>query len=151
MRAGGAWRIFELTTDDRTPAGLNLALGSVALVAAAGLAAMLPAHPPAWHFGVVAIAVGGFAALTQDQLALGGVVPLGWLVTNGFLEDHEGELSWHGSTDIWLLMILVIAAALGLVAGQGYRQVRDLRARWRAGAELSQAGDFEEWEDRRDG
>jgi hypothetical protein len=63
-------------------------------------------------------------------VALAGVVPLGWLVGNGFLENRSGELSWHTSPDLWLIGVLVVAAAVGLALGDGYRQLRDLRRRW---------------------
>ncbi len=43
-----------------------------------------------------------------------GVVPLAWLVADGFLENRLGELSRHGSTDLYLILQLVVAAALGL-------------------------------------
>jgi hypothetical protein len=92
--------------------------------------------------------VGGFAAFTGDQLALAGVVLLGWLVANGFLENRSGELSWHGSRDFLLVTALVLAAAVGLAAGDGYRQLRDLRARWLA--ELDRPPDSDE-EECRDG
>jgi len=91
-----------------TPVGINLAIGAAAL------------------------AVGGFAAATGDQLALAGVVPLGWLVSNGFLENRSGELSWHRPADLWLVTVFVVAAAVGLVVGDGYRQLRELRAGWLA-------------------
>jgi hypothetical protein len=111
--------------------GINLGAGALAVVAAAVVAAAVPVADPGWRFAPVPVAVGGFAALTVDQVALGGVALLGWLVTNGFLENRHGELSWHGTPDLWLMVILVGAAAVGLAAGEGYRQFQDLRARWR--------------------
>jgi len=115
-----------------TPVGINLAIGAAAVVAAACLAAAVPVPHPAWRFAIVALAVGGFAAATGDQLALAGVVPLGWLVSNGFLENRSGELSWHRPADLWLVTVFVVAAAVGLVVGDGYRQLRELRAGWLA-------------------
>jgi MFS family permease len=134
--------------EERTPVGINLAGGAVAVVAGAFAAAALPASYPGWRLGIVALAVGGFAAFTGDQLALAGVVLLGWLVANGFLENRSGELSWHGSRDFLLATALVLAAAVGLAAGDGYRQLRDLRARWLA--ELDRPPDSDE-EECRDG
>jgi MFS family permease len=127
---------------ERTPVGINLAGGAVAVVAAGFLAAAIPPGLPGWRFTVVAATVAGFAAFTADQVALFGVALLGWLVVNGFLENRSGELSWHGSPDLWLIGVLVVAAAVGLAAGDGYRQLRDLRARW-----LSELDE----EERRDG
>jgi hypothetical protein len=124
--------------EQQTPVGINVAVGAVAVVVAALLAAGLPVAHPGWRFAVMALAVGGFAAVSGDQLALAAVVPLGWLVSNGFLENRSGELSWHHSADVWLLTMLVVAAAVGLAAGDGYRQIRELRARWLA--ELQEEG-----------
>jgi MFS family permease len=125
---GGRWAI-----DGRTPAGINLAGGAVAVVVAAVVAAAVPPL----RFVAIPTVVGGFAAITGDQLALAGVVLLGWLTTNGFLENREGELSWHHDTDIRFLMIFVVVAAIGLATGECYRQVRELRARYHAVEELT--------------
>jgi hypothetical protein len=84
---------------------------------------------------LIAVVVGGFAAVTLDQRALGGVALVGWLIANGFQENRLGELSWHDSSDMWRMMTLVFFAASGLAAGEGYRQIRELRSRWRAEVE----------------
>jgi len=113
---------------DGMPTGIAVGLGAVAMVAAGLVAAAVPADHPAPRFTVIAVAVGLFAAMTADQVALAVVAPIGFLISNGFLEDRFGQLSWHGSADLWRLMLLVSAAALGLVVGDGYRWVRGLRA-----------------------
>jgi hypothetical protein len=56
--------------------------------------------------------------VTADHLAMAAVVPPGWLVADGFLEDRSGELTWHGSTDMYLILLLIVAAAIGLAAGE---------------------------------
>jgi hypothetical protein len=63
---------------------------------------------------VMVIAVGLFAALTNDVLALIPVVALAWLVVNGFLVDRLGELSWHGWPDLFRLSLLACAGYVGL-------------------------------------
>jgi hypothetical protein len=93
MRSGRVLRPTPAPSDDGTPVGINLAAGAVALTVAALIAAALPASQPGWRFTLIAGSVGGFAAITLDQRALAGVVPLGWLIVNGFLEDRLGELS----------------------------------------------------------
>jgi MFS family permease len=115
----------------RTPVGINVGVGSVAIVVAGLVAAAIPTADPEWRFGVMAAAVGLFAAITVDHFALLPVAVLAFLVTNGFLEDRLGELSWHGSTDLWRLLLLVMIGTFGLAAGEVYRQVHALRARWR--------------------
>lgn len=131
MRSGGPRRAAAVPTGERTPTGITLAAGAAAVTAAALIAAALPASQPGWRFALIALTVGGFAAVTMDQRALAGVALLGWLIANGFLVDRLGELSWHGSADVWRMIILVFAAVLGLAAGEAYRQVRDQRIRWR--------------------
>jgi MFS family permease len=131
MRSGGPRRPAAGPTGDRTPTGITLAAGAVAVTGAALVAAALPASQPGWRFALIALTVGGFAAVTLDQRALAGVALLGWLIANGFLVDRLGELAWHGSSDIWRMIILVFAALLGRAAGAAYRQIHDLRFRSR--------------------
>jgi hypothetical protein len=117
------------------------------VVVAAMIAAVIPATHAGWRFALVAAAVGLFAALTLDQLALAGVALLGWLVVNGFLVNRVGELSWHGSSDLNRALLLVISGGFGLAAGEVYRQLTALRARWMAEVrEGTSAADIDEEE-----
>ena len=146
MKSGGSLPPVLTRAPERTPVGINLAAGTGMVIAAALLAALIPVAHTGWRFTVVALAVGLFAALTLDQLALAGVALLGWLVVNGFLVDHLGELSWHGSADLYRMLLLVVAGAFGLAAGEVYRQLAALRARWIAEAPQGAAADIEEEE-----
>jgi hypothetical protein len=56
------------------------------------------------------------------------------LVVNGFLIDRLGELSWHGSSDLYRMLLLLVCGAFGLAVGEVYRQLVALRARWMAEA-----------------
>jgi MFS family permease len=129
MKSGGGWPPAPAKNSAQTPVGINLAVGAAMVVAAALVAALLPAAQTGWRFAVVALAVGLFAALTLDQFALAGVALLGWLVTNGFLVDRLGELSWHGSADLYRILLLVVVGAVGLAVGEVCRQLAALRAR----------------------
>ncbi len=102
----------------RTPVGVNLGIGAALVVAGALVAGGIPAAHHAWRLDLVVAAVAVAAAVTRDQLAMAGVVPLGWLVADGFLEDRSGDLTWHGSEDMYLILLLVVAAAIGLAAGE---------------------------------
>ena len=147
MKSGGPRPPALAWAPERTPVGINLAAGTAMVIVAALLAALVPAAHAGWRFTVVAVAVGLFAALTLDQLALAGVALLGWLVVNGFLVDHLGELSWHGSADLYRMLLLVVAGAFGLAAGEAHRQLIALRARWTADAfEEAAATDVDEEE-----
>ncbi len=120
MRTGGVRRAAA-PRDDGTPMGINLGVGALAVVAVAMLAAALPPSDVWGRLGVMALLVAGFAAVTGDQVALGGVALMVWLVSNGFFENRLGVLSWHGSTDLGFAMVLVIAAAVGLAVGRALR------------------------------
>ena len=120
-------RVPTRTADDETPTGIALGIGSALVVAAVLVAAMIPPSETAWRFGVVAGAVGLFAAWSGDQLALLGVATIAWLLANGFLVDRLGELSWHGSSDIWRIVVLVAVGTVGLLVHAAYRQVHSLR------------------------
>jgi hypothetical protein len=77
----------------------------------------------------MAIAVGLFAAISLDQVAMAGVAVLAALIYNGFLEDRFGQLAWHGSDDLWRLLLVVTVSAWGLALGDGVRFVANLRGR----------------------
>jgi hypothetical protein len=112
--------------------GFAIGAGAIGLVAAAIVAAVIPVADADWRFAVMATSVGLFAAISLDQLALGGIVVLAFLISNGFLEDRLGQLAWHGSGDLWRLLLLVTVGAVGLGVGEGVRLIAKLRARGRA-------------------
>jgi hypothetical protein len=118
------------------------------VVVAATLAAVIPATHVGWRFAPMAVAVGLFAALTLDQLALAAVALLGWLVVNGFLVDRLGELSGHGAQDLYRGLLLVVSGAFGLAAGKVYRQLTALRTRWMAEAQQGAAATDTDEEER---
>jgi hypothetical protein len=142
MKLAGVHRPWE--TESPTPVGINVGVGVVSVVAAANVAAMIPAADGGWRFGTVAVAVGVFAAVTVDRVALAGVVAMAWLVVNAFLVNRLGHLFWHGSPDLWRLTLLAVTGAVGLGVGGAYRQLADLREKWRAEAELRALAVYEE-------
>ena len=127
MRRSNRWSADAVRTE-RTPTGLAIGAGAVALVAAAIIAAAIPSADAGWRFAVMAVAVGVFAAISLDQIALSGVAVLASLIYNGFLEDRSGQLAWHGSGDLWRLLLLVTVSAGGLAIGESARFVANLRA-----------------------
>jgi hypothetical protein len=120
---------------DRTPTGINVGAGSVAVVATASAAALIPVEHTAWRFAVVATVVGLFAVATGDGRATAATAALGWLVVNGLLVGRLGELTWHGSPDLARLIVLALAGTTGCALGSGCRGLCELRARWRLDAE----------------
>ena len=138
-RSSNRWSADAVRTRS-TPTGLAIGAGAVGLVVAAIIAAAIPSADAGWRFAVIAIAVGLFAAISLDQRALAGVVVLAALIYNGFLEGRLGQLAWHGSGDLWRLLILVTVSAFGLAVGEGVRFVANRRTR---GASDFDATDFE--------
>ena len=127
-RSSIRWSADAVRTES-TPTGLAIGAGAVGLLAAAVIAAAIPSADAGWRFAVMAIAVGLFAAISLDQLALAGVAVLAALIYNGFLEDRLGQLAWHGTNDLWRLLLLVTVIASGLAVGEIVRFVANLRAR----------------------
>ncbi len=127
---GGVRLSSSRTEPESTPVGINVGVGSVVMVAAGLVGAAIPGTDGGLRFAVIALAVAGFAAATLDELALAFVVLLGFGILNGFLENQYGQLSWHGSSDLWRLMVLVISAALGLTVGETVAYLRRLRSTW---------------------
>lgn len=127
----GRWRV-DAVRHPSTPTGLAIGGGAAAMVAAGIVAALIPATEPDWRFAVMAIAVGLFGAISLDQVALAAVAVLAFAISNGFLEDRLGQLSWHGSGDVWRVLLLVMAAAWGLAVGEVVRFVVNLRRRYLA-------------------
>ncbi len=139
-------------TDESTPVGINIAVGAVTLGVVVLVAVNLPPSAADLRFPLVAVVVGGFAAVSADQVALAGVLVLAALATNGFLENRFGDLSWHSSLDGSRLIVLAFAAVAGLLVGDGYRQVREWRRRWRTAEEMRQmTAGIDEGEEGRDG
>ncbi len=130
-RVGG---FLDLATG--APTGISLAVGAVAVVTAAMVAAALPASAPAWRAGMLGVTVCAFAAITVNWRAVAGVGLLAWLVADGFLENRRGDLSWHGSSDTRLITVVVATAGIGLAIGATWHRVGSLREQWHAGEEL---------------
>jgi hypothetical protein len=116
--------------EENIPTGFAVAAGSVVVVASAFVSSAIPASAGAARFGLVAAALGGFAALTVNAVAIAVVGLLAFLVFDGFLVNQLGELSWHGAADVQRLFLLIVVSISGLVAGRGYRVLRKWRL-WR--------------------
>jgi hypothetical protein len=110
------------------PTGIAVAVGAVTVVVAAIVAAFLPASAAAARLGVMAVALGTFAAATVDPPAVAAVTVLGWLVFDGLLVNRFGDLTWTGRVDERRLGVLVAAAVAGLAAG-GLRRWAEGRRR----------------------
>lgn len=123
------------TDAGRTPFGINLAMGAVALVGGtAAAAALFPVADLSARLVVVAAAVAAYAALVGDTRASLAVAGLGYLLFTGFLANRYGELTWHGTTSLGHLGVFALAAGLGL----GHGWIRSVRA------QVARADEFDE-------
>jgi len=97
------------------------------VVVSAFVSAAVPAPDGDVRLGVVALALGMFAALTVNAAAVAGVAVLASLVFDGFLVNQFGVLAWHGAADGRRLGVLGVAALLGFVVGALWRRLRTWR------------------------
>ena len=134
-RVHGSTRIDE---DAGTPVGINVAVGAVTISVAMLAAGSVPITDPQWRCVVVAVAVGLFALGTSDGRALTLLVLPAWMVMNGFLVNHLGELSWHGWADLDRFMSLIVAGGVGLAVARGSHALHERRERWRLGAAVQE-------------
>jgi hypothetical protein len=119
--------------EERCPSGIAVAVGAVALVAAAIFGAAVT-DGRALRLGGLVLVVMVFAAVSGDGRAALAVGALAWPIGNGFLVDRFGELRWHGGLDGWFVGGLLAAVAVGMTIAQIRREVH-ARARLRPFAE----------------
>jgi hypothetical protein len=108
---------FATRDEAETPVGILIAIGAVTVVAAAAVAGQVPVADTGLRLAVMAAAMAVYAAFSFDVLAVAAVVPLAWLVQDGFLLDRYGVLVWRGWSDLARLGLLVAAALVGLAVG----------------------------------
>jgi hypothetical protein len=109
---------------DRTPVGINIGLGMVAVVAAMMLAAVLPASSGGWRLVPVAAALVVVGMCTVDAAAVAFVSTVAYLLVIGFLVNRYGVLTWHGTPDMYRLLVIAISGVAGLVVGALWRWTR---------------------------
>ncbi|MEV4626149.1 hypothetical protein AB0J90_07650 [Micromonospora sp. NPDC049523] len=113
------------------PFGICLGGGAALVVAATCLAAALfPASAPLARLLVVAVVVGGFAAVVPNPRVDVAVTLLGFLCFSGFLLDRYGELHWHTGHSGGYLLLLAAATVLGAALGAVRRALAGRRARF---------------------
>lgn len=119
----------HLTHDDRTesPVGILIAIGTVVVVAAAFVAAQVPVGEPGLRLTVLAAVLVAYAAWSVDRRAVLAVVPLAWLVQDGFLLDRYGVLEWRGWSDLARLGVLLVAGLAGLLIGRIWQRETGVR------------------------
>jgi len=104
-----------------TPLGINTAVGAVVVV----VCLVAPPHLDAAGIGarlaVLAVGLAAFAASVADPVASLVTAGVAFLLLDGFVVGHAGDLAWHGDADLVRLGVLAGAA----LAGAAARSVRD--------------------------
>jgi hypothetical protein len=125
--AGMAPREERFVRTDGTHAGLQIGIAAAALIVATAVAASWPASAGSWRMlpaATVVLLAGVFGAGITTVAAVG----LGaWLLTVGFLVNQFGVLTWSGTPDIYRLVVIAAAAAVGLAIGAFRRWARRAR------------------------
>jgi hypothetical protein len=106
------------------PFGIYLGIGSALIVFAAVVAAaVFPVGQTLDRLAVLVVATALFAAVVPDVRASLGVVVLGYLLFDGFLENEYGQLTWDGMTGLWRIGMLFSAVGLGLAGRWLFRKL----------------------------
>ena len=99
-----------------TPLGINTAVGAVVVLVCCAAPPHLDTPGITARLAVLALGVGAFAASVGDPVAVAVTAGVAFLLLDGFVVDHAGELAWHGDADLVRLEVLVSAALAGLTA-----------------------------------
>jgi hypothetical protein len=123
--AGRIPRSERLARSERTPIGIHIGLGAVAVLAAVIVSALLPSG--GWRLVPVAVVLVVLGVSTVDLIAVAAVAVLGYLLIVGFLVNQFGVLSWHGMSDTYRLAVVVAAAGSGVAIGAVRHRSRQSR------------------------
>jgi hypothetical protein len=121
MFAKTAQRPHEWVTDSEVPLGINTAIGAVAVTVAIIGCSLLPAQDLGVKTAALSVVLAGLAAVAVDLRSTAIVLVIAWLLLDGFVVNQAGQLSWHGTADLWRLSLLALGSALGLALGWGHR------------------------------
>lgn len=106
------------------PIGFALATGFTGVLVGTAAATAVNRHDIAQRVSVVATFVAVAAALIATPAGVACTAGMGWLFTNGFLVNGEGDLAWRGVADLARMAVFAAAALTGLGVGQGWRRRR---------------------------
>lgn len=117
------WTSLRRAPDDtRPPGALVLGIAFACLLGWAGVASVLDLPSSVAVVGAAVIAAAASWWLTIPAAL--GAVALAFLVIDGFVLGQLGDLSWDGTPDAALLVVLVLACVL---SSEARREVSDAR------------------------
>jgi hypothetical protein len=105
------------TRTQETPLGINVLVGAVGLVVCCAVPSSLTGPEIDARLGVLAVGLAAIAAAIVDLAAVAVSVGVGFLLFDGFVEGHRGDLVWNGRADVVRVGVLCLAGALGWVIG----------------------------------
>src|SRR5690242_5605852 len=83
-----------------TPLGINTAVGAVVVVVCIAAPPHLDAAGIQARLAVLALGLVAFAASVADPVAAVVTAVVAFLLFDGFVVGHEGNLAWHGDADL---------------------------------------------------
>lgn len=99
------------------PLGINTAVGAVAVVACLAVPTGVDAQGRDARFALLVLGVAVFAATVGDLAAVAVTAGVAFLLFDGFVEGHQGDLVWDGRVDVARIALLCAAGVLGLLVG----------------------------------
>lgn len=103
--------------DGAAPFGIDAAVGGVAVVACCAVPAGTDAAGREARFALLVLCVAIFAATVGDLAAVAVTAGVAFLIYDGFVEGHQGDLVWTGRGDLVRVALLYGAGLLGLLLG----------------------------------
>ncbi|MGZ4617299.1 MAG: hypothetical protein ACXV3F_00940 [Frankiaceae bacterium] len=99
-----------------------LATGFTGVLVGTAAATAVNRHDLAQRVAVVATCVALATALIAAPAGAACTAGMGWLFTNGFLVNGEGDLAWRGVADLARLAVFAAAALAGLGVSRGWQR-----------------------------
>ena len=104
------------------PLGISTAIGAVAVVICCGAPAALDAQGRDARFALLVLGVAVFAVAIGDLAAVVVTAGVAFLLFDGFVEGHQGDLVWTGRSDVVHVALLYGSGLLGLLLAAARRR-----------------------------
>jgi hypothetical protein len=121
-------RLERVARGSSTPAGIALGVGSGVTVVSVIVAALVPSSAGDWRLAPVAAALFWLGTWMPRRTII-AVAVIAYLLVDGFLVNRSGVLTWDGLPDIYRVLMLTGAAAIGLLGGV-FRPARRRSPMW---------------------
>lgn len=109
-------------SEREVPLGINTAVGAVAVVACCLVPTGVDAPGRDARLALLALGVAVFGATVGDLAAVAVTAGVAFLLFDGFVEGHQGDLVWNGRSDVLHVALLYAAGLLGLLLAAAHRR-----------------------------